>query len=349
MRASLSSARARTTIGASLIVGAALLAVALVLTTVVRDSMTESIDEALAVRAGDLVRSIERGTQPSDLPLGDGEDTYTQIVGAGGAVVAASPSIVGRAPITDAEPVTHFDLSGRINTVEHARVHVGRGPGGLRIIVATSVEGVDDTVAVVTTGLAYGLPLVLLLVAGSTWVVVGRTLVPVEAIRAEVSTIGHDDLHRRVPEPGSNDEIGRLARTMNVMLDRLEKATERQDRFVSDAAHELRTPLATIRHELEMALLHGGSEWPEVGRRVLDEDLRIQRLVDDLLCLARTGRVRATDRSRSRLIDVDDVAAREASRNGPAVTPLRTANPSSTPRPSESDRYGAAPTTSPGS
>src|SRR6185295_17164890 len=127
----------------------------------------------------------------------------------------------------------------------------------------------------------------LALVGVLTWVVTGRALRPVEAIRHEVEVIGAEDLHRRVPEPANQDEIGRLARTMNAMLRRLEDATERQRRFVADASHELRNPLAGIRAQVEVDLAHPEqANWQATERDVLDDTVRLQRLVEDLLTLA---------------------------------------------------------------
>jgi signal transduction histidine kinase len=94
-------------------------------------------------------------------------------------------------------------------------------------------------------------------------------------------------MHRRVPEPGGDDEIGRLALTMNAMLGRLQGAAVRQRQFVSDASHELRSPVAAIRTDVEVALREGGAaDWPTVGRAVLVEEDRLERLLADLLLLA---------------------------------------------------------------
>jgi signal transduction histidine kinase len=94
-------------------------------------------------------------------------------------------------------------------------------------------------------------------------------------------------MHRRVPEPGSDDEIGRLARTMNAMLGRLQGTSLRQRQFVADASHELRSPVAAIRTDVEVALREGDrADWPAVGRAVLVEEERLERLLGDMLVLA---------------------------------------------------------------
>ena len=111
---------------------------------------------------------------------------------------------------------------------------------------------------------------------------------PVEAIRAEVAEIGASDLHRRVPVPASDDEVARLARTMNDMLERVDDAAQRQRRFVADASHELRSPLTRIRTELEVDLAHPDqADLLATHASVLDETIGLQRLADDLLLVAR--------------------------------------------------------------
>jgi signal transduction histidine kinase len=149
------------------------------------------------------------------------------------------------------------------------------------------VDEVRRSVDALRRALVWGLPTVVVLVGGVAWLLVGRALRPVEAIRAEVEAIGGATMHRRVPEPGGHDEIGRLARTMNAMLARLEAAAVERRRFVSDASHELRSPVAAIRTDLEVALIEGDdADWPTVARAVLGEEGRLERLLDDLLVLA---------------------------------------------------------------
>lgn len=102
-----------------------------------------------------------------------------------------------------------------------------------------------------------GLPALLLVVAGVTWLVTRRALRPVEGIRREMAAItASEDLARRVPEPRSHDEVARLARTTNATLTALEKSVDRQRRFVADASHELRSPIASLRIQLEVGAAH---------------------------------------------------------------------------------------------
>jgi signal transduction histidine kinase len=128
----------------------------------------------------------------------------------------------------------------------------------------------------------------ILLVALAAWYFTGRALKPVEAIRREAESITGATMDRRVPEPDTDDEVGRLARTMNAMLDRLETSAQKQRQFVSDASHELRSPIASIRTNLEVALHNPErSDWPAVASRALAEDVRMEDTVSELLDLAR--------------------------------------------------------------
>ena len=148
---------------------------------------------------------------------------------------------------------------------------------------------------------------------GTTWTVATRALAPVERIRREVEQITGDRLDRRVPEPPSRDEIHRLARTMNQMLERLQDSRDRQQQFVSDASHELRSPLASIRQTAEVARAHPGAlPEGELADAVLEESARMQRLVEQLLLLTRADEGALTRAQHD--VDLDDLALAVARR-----------------------------------
>jgi signal transduction histidine kinase len=181
------------------------------------------------------------------------------------------------------------------------------------VLVGRDLEEVLASTRTLTELLAIAIPIMASVLALLVWLLVGRTLRPVEAIRASVTRIGAQSLERRVPQPAGDDEIARLAGTMNEMLDRIEAATRRQQRFVADASHELRTPVTRLRTQLEVELAHPDRADPESSYRALLEDtVTLQRLLDDLLVLAR---VDATALDEERVpIDLDDVVLREARR-----------------------------------
>ncbi|MFB6705808.1 ATP-binding protein [Streptomyces sp. NPDC056333] len=153
-----------------------------------------------------------------------------------------------------------------------------------------------------------GLPVMLLIVAAVTWLVTRRALRPVEGIRAEMAAItASEDLSRRVPEPGSRDEIARLARTTNETLTALEASVDRQRRFVADASHELRSPIASLRTQLEVGAAH-----PELldVRGAVADTVRLQALAADLLLLARLD---AGERPGSSRLDMGALVHEEVS------------------------------------
>jgi signal transduction histidine kinase len=150
-------------------------------------------------------------------------------------------------------------------------------------------------------------------VAGATWAVAGAALRPVEAIRSRTASITSRDLSARVPVPAAEDEIARLARTMNDMLSRLERAADQQRRFSSDAAHELRTPLTTIRTRAEVALAHPTqTDWIATTQIVVNQAEAMSLLVDDLLLLARADAHQLPPHRSD--VDLDDLILAEAAR-----------------------------------
>ena len=306
--------------GASIAVAIALIAGAFAVTELQSDTLRDNIDDSLKVRAGDLEALLADQSLPPVLSVRDVEEALVQVVGPDGAVVALSANLAG--PLAQG-----FLPAGRreIRTLselpiedEPFRVLAQRVPspeGEFLIYVAESLDPVQEASEALIRALVVAVPLLILFVAVLTWIVVGRALSPMEAIRVEVASITDRELSRRVPEPATSDEIGRLARTMNAMLDRLEAARERQRRFVADASHELRSPLANIRAQVEVDLARPDDARPlETEAAVLSETLRLERLVDGLLTLARTDEGRA---GRIEPVDIDDIVFQEIERIRP--------------------------------
>ena len=183
--------------------------------------------------------------------------------------------------------------------------------GPITVVAAAPADEVARSVAAVRRALLFGLPILLAFVGAAAWVLVGRALHPVEAMRREVEAITASTLHRRVPEARTTDEVGRLARTMNHMLDRLEDAATRQRQFVSDASHELRSPVSTIRTELEVALASNAeSRLRPAVERALVEEARLERLLSDLLLLASADEIEPPTST----VAVDDIVRSEVAR-----------------------------------
>ncbi|MFH0173230.1 ATP-binding protein [Streptomyces cacaoi] len=186
---------------------------------------------------------------------------------------------------------THFDdgsatVDGDTADYRFADVDV-RDPkkGLLTVYAGASLAAEQSAVRTALTVMLIGFPLLLAVVAGVTWLVTRRALRPVEDIRREMAAItAAAELTRRVPEPDTHDEVARLARTTNETLAALETSVERQRRFVADASHELRSPIASLRTQLEVGVAHPGLL--DVPGAV-EDTVRLQRLAADLLLLAR--------------------------------------------------------------
>ncbi|MGX2994462.1 sensor histidine kinase [Streptomyces sp. JNUCC 64] len=195
-----------------------------------------------------------------------------------------------REPVEVSEDVDWSDGSATVNgdTAEYrfARITLDvPDRGELRVYAGGPLSAERSAVGTATTTMLIGFPLLLVVVAGVTWLVTRRALRPVEGIRREMAAItASEDLRRRVPEPDTHDEVARLARTTNATLAALEESVERQRRFVADASHELRSPIASLRTQLEVGAAH--PELLDVAGAV-EDTVRLQQLAADLLLLAR--------------------------------------------------------------
>ena len=321
------SVRLRTTLAATVIVAVALCIGSAILISRFRASLDHNRRSAAVVRAADIAALAGGGRLPPVLGLPTQDATYAQVIDSSGQVVAASANIAGQAPLGPPAPprsTVEVKRIARSPVDQDSRQMLVVLPAGtaaqpLTVFTGYSLVTSDFAVRDVTLGLLIGLPLLLLVVAGTSWMIIGRALRPIETIRAEASEITSLGLHRRLPEPPGDDEIARLAATMNHMLARLEAAHDQQKDFVADASHELRSPLASLRAQLEVGLAGGSAtDWETTVVGALAEEARLEVMVRDLLLLARLDQTPRTHDRIDPVIDLIDIT-----RTDLAARPIR--------------------------
>lgn len=293
--------RGRLAVLATAALALGLVVAGLVLGVAVRAALIGSLDDAGRQRAADVAALVEAGTVPDPLPVTG--SAVVQVIDAEQRVLASSPGGDRLAPLVDARAVDAVrsgegvDVDGsRVGSAEPFRVvGVQAGPGGGQtVLVATSVAEVDRALGVLRLAAALGAPVLLAAMALVSWRVSGLALRPVEALRRGAERIsgaparaGNDE-QRVLPVPASTDEVARLAETLNAMLGRLDDASDRQRAFLADAAHELRSPLGSLRTQLEVAAARPDvQDWAAVVDGALTDARRMTALVADLLVLAR--------------------------------------------------------------
>jgi signal transduction histidine kinase len=316
------SVRTRSAVAAALVMTVGLAIAGGVLLLVLYRSLESTAQGAAAARAEQISAQLRtdapREVDPS-LLVTDSQIGAVQIVDDTGTVLAASNG----APTS---PLVTTSLSNG-QTRNMGRVEdPGRGfdywvfarasavpDGSVTILVGADREPVESVVTKVAALVAFGSPVIIALVVVGTYRLVGAALGPVEAIRSRVASISSTDLAQRVPIPATRDEIAHLAATMNTMLARLERGRAAQHRLVSDASHELRSPLSTITAALEMA--SGRPELMDndlIDESLLPEARRMRQLLEDLLLLARSDEDAMELRHDD--VDIDDLLLAEAGR-----------------------------------
>jgi len=316
IRQGMDSIRVRATGAAVLVVGVTLLVASIAMLTLLERSLRDNVRTTADSRAEAIADDLSQSANSGRIAVEDQDDEFVQVLDADGNAVMASANLAGRPALVILEP-GDTQMIGSVPFEDGSFLAVAASAtnmdGPLTVVLGRSLEGVGETRREVAGLLAVGVPLLLLVVGFVTWSVAGRVLAPVDAIRREVEAISVKELHRRVPDPPGRDEIARLASTMNSMLERLEKAAVRERRFVSDASHELRSPVAAIRQQAEVALSHPDrTTMEELAGIVLEEDVRLQRIVEDLLLLTRVDE--GTLQLRKAPVDLDDLMFEEAAR-----------------------------------
>jgi signal transduction histidine kinase len=316
------SLRVQVTAGTTLVVAVGMLVVAAGLLFGVRNTLLAALDHAVVQRAQDVAALSEQGALGALIPSAGEASSAVQLIDSTGRPVASSADLAGNEPIVRF-PLPPALVGGTPATLDGLPIGDGAHrvvalPSQLKgqpvtVVVAASLAQEQRSVTSLAAGLTVGLPALAVLIGAITWAFTGYTLRPVETLRREVERITASDLQHRVDLPPSRDEIHRLAATLNDMLGRLETASSAQRRFVADAAHELRSPLAAAMAEAENGMRAADPEtWRLLGPVLLADLGRLSTLMDDLLALARLDD--PAHQSNRRLLDLDDIVLAEIAR-----------------------------------
>ena len=283
-----------------LVVGVAGVAVALLLGglllyAVMTAALNRAVEREARVTAQEVAALVDAGRLPDVVPVTGAQ--VVQVLDDQYRVVAGSASADRLTPLVSADelgrlagdgsitvPGSRTGLSGELQV---AAVEAGPATGRLTVVAALPTADLETSQQVLGRLLLVFFPLFLAALAVVAWRVIGSALRPVEELRHGAEQIGGGSSAERLPVPPTRDEVAALATTLNGMLDRLAGAQAKQQAFVADAAHELRSPLASMRTQLEVAARLGdGGDLPA---GVLPEVERLSALVEDLLVLARAG------------------------------------------------------------
>jgi signal transduction histidine kinase len=315
--------RARSVASAVLVVLVALLAGGAGLVYLLQDNLDSTARDAAQTRADEVASMVQAqgvSSTSSDIQQESRSGQLVQILSTDSQVLGASSRVVDQTPMSAARPapgettIDKLDLDHVGHGGDWMVVSTGVAAGGSDYIVqvAIPIEVQRETVQTVTLFLLATTPLLVIGVGLAVWVLVGRALRAVENIRVEVATIDDQGLSRRVAVPATHDEIAALAETMNTMLDRLETSQQAQRSFVSDASHELRSPLATLTTAAELAAAGDEATRTRLLGTISSELARVRTLVESLMTLARAD---AQDLVTVRVdVDLDDLVDAEVQR-----------------------------------
>ena len=267
----------------------------LVLYAVLTFTLNRALDDGAFDSARAVAAMVSEETVPNPLPVSGSQ--VVQVVDSSGAVVSASMTADRLTPLLRPPELTKALAGERISipgaraglsgTLRAIALPAGSPSASRSVIVAVPVSDIEQSQRVLRNTLLLAYPPLVAIMALIAWRVIGSTLKPVETLRSGAARISGSDQDERLAVPESADEIRALALTLNDMLDRLAAARGRQRAFVADAAHELRSPLASMRTQLEVAQHLG--EGGELATDLLADVARLSTLVEDLLLLARAG------------------------------------------------------------
>ncbi|HEY7432029.1 MAG TPA: HAMP domain-containing sensor histidine kinase [Streptosporangiaceae bacterium] len=325
------SLRARLTMATTAGLAVALLLGAMLLRSTLRGSLIDGLDNTARQGAREVAALADARHLPDPVPVAAGTLTV-QVLAPDGRIMDASPGADRLVPLlppgqaaANARAGRAVVLNGRPFGIPYLlRVVAVAGHRGEIVLAGVDFQSVDSSITELGRELLVGTPLLLLLLAWVTWLVVGSTLRPIAALRRGAQEVTATAQPSPLPVPEARDEVHSLAVTLNDMLARLDAAQRRQRGLISDTAHELRSPIASIRAQLEVALDHPGQQdWPQTASDVLADTLRLARLAEDLLFLARLDEHGDRGTGGGGPVDLAALAAQEAARAAGGRVPVR--------------------------
>ena len=314
------------TIGVLGVAGALVLG-GVILYAVLASSLTRTVQSTALASAQEVALLVSSGRIPDPVPASGAQ--VVQVLSADNRVLTGSltadrltalvtPEEKERAVAGDVVVVAG-NRSGLSGGLQVSAVEAGSGADRVTVVAALPTADLESATSTLRNLLLVVFPLLLLVCALIAWRVIGAALKPVEELRSGAASIDGSSTDERLPVPPTHDEIAALATTLNEMLDRVAGARRTQRAFVADAAHELRSPLATMRTQLEVATRLGeGGRLPD---DLLPEVARLSGLVEDLLLLARADDGGTPTPSVTGAVElgglVDEVSARYATARVP--------------------------------
>ena len=320
------SLRARLTLITSAGLALALAAAAVLLVNALRLSLIRGLDDSARQGAVEVAALIDQDRLPDPVPVGSGTITI-QVLDAQGRITDVSPGADRLVPLLTPAQAQAAARTGQGRMLAGPprgipsllRVVAVPADRGQVVVAAVSFAQAGDSIAAVARALLIFMPLLFGLLVLITWLVTGYTLRPIAELRRGAAEVTQTGIPRDLPVPPARDEVRSLALTLNDMLSRLAEAQQRQRDLVSDTAHELRSPIASIRAQLEVAIDHpDGLDWAETARDVHADTLRLARLAEDLLLLARLDE----QRIRRSPVDLAEVCTSVAARYTAARVPV---------------------------
>jgi heavy metal sensor kinase len=296
------SLRLRLTVLFAVIIAVVLALTGLTIYRNFRADLNSTEDRGLRSRSEEVTALVQRADASSLAPslahVGSTEDDFAQVLRPDGGVLAATPQVPG-SPVLDGPALRRVARSqalierGPLPQLDgHVRmqaVPLASPFGRVIVVVGTALAERDHELNTLALLLGLGGCVALVLASLAGYGIAAAALRPVEAMRRRAASILPGESEQRLPVARSGDEIERLGVTLNAMLDRLQQAFTRERIFVADASHQLRTPLAILKTEVELALKEGRTleELRSALESVADETDRLVRLAEDLLVIAR--------------------------------------------------------------